>query len=188
MMTTKLLDEVSAERKAIDADIEALENSIALNEKIIAVYEKKTPQLRMFDANDTESIERSCPYVDYAGYVYILECRSALKIGMTTRPSERIKRHRMMFCNHAGFELGRVAITIQHTNYSYNEKLLHLILGDFRKNGTELFFYGFDDLAQRIESRDISLRYENNTYDQYKRALLFTNRMKDFITGKSSTI
>lgn len=118
---------------------------------------------------------------DFMGTFYILEYGSFLKIGSSKRPYKRLKQLERQATKYADLVVGKFAISVPHTNYKDNEKQLHKLFANCRKQGTELFEINFADALAIIEREDIV--YEDRTAEMNRKADAFTNGMKSFLLG-----
>ena len=82
---------------------------------------------------------------EFEGFVYALECSSLIKIGCTQKPYDRIKTLKKILGDYGGMNIGRILLSIPHTNFRQNEKVLHNTFSRKRVDGTELFSISFYD-------------------------------------------
>lgn len=115
---------------------------------------------------------------DYFGYVYALEWGDEVKIGCTRHIATRIKQLRKT-AEYGKVEVGRMAISPLHSNYTENEKVLHNIFQNVRVKGTELFKLSLLDVVSVMKAlpflNDSSNKIDEAAYEQLKRVLLGNN-------------
>ena len=116
----------------------------------------------------------------YTGFFYILEYGDLIKIGSTKSPYIRIMTLKRQAEKYGDKNVGRVAISIPHTNFTDNEKRLHIFFSEYRKSGTELFNLPFDNIVCEVNS---VVEYEDNTNQLEQKSKYFLNGMKKFILG-----
>ena len=118
---------------------------------------------------------------DYTGFFYILEYGDLVKIGYTKNPYQRVMALKRNAENYGDLKLGKIALSIPHTNFSENEKKLHKKFSAYRKSGSELFDLDFQEIISKVS--DI-VEYKDETIQIEKRTDSFFNGMKNFILGK----
>lgn len=99
------------------------------------------------------------------GFVYILECADSVKIGCSKNPVKRIQYWTHILKSYGGNKIGRFSVSIAHTNYYENEKILHKIFDSVQIRDTELFGLDFDEAMDIINNSIIKiLNFENNGF------------------------
>lgn len=114
------------------------------------------------------------------GHFYVVEFGDMVKIGSTNNPYNRYMAFVREGEKYGKTKIGRFAVSPRHTNYRENEKALHKIHADKRKEGTELFDMKFEDairIPSEIEFLDES---EKKNEKMHKTTELF----KSFVTGE----
>ena len=84
--------------------------------------------------------------------------------------------------NYGNSKIGRAALSVPHTNYVENEKMLHKVFKQNRKTGSELFDMDFEDVLLCLPD---GLEYRDDSQVIDKRAESFMNGMKMFMFGGS---
>ena len=124
------------------------------------------PIMKMFDNNQKDDIKTSYKFQDYLGYIYVLEYGNYVKIGCTTKPYERLIALKNQAEKYGNVQLGRIAISQEHTNYKDNERKLHKQYQEYRVNNTELFDVSIEivvsDIPNCIELLDETEIIEQN--------------------------
>lgn len=122
---------------------------------------------------------------DYLGVFYVLEYGDTIKIGSSKKPYTRLMSLRRNAEKYGNITLGRMAISKLHTNYFSNEKVIHKKLDSLRKNGTELFFVGFEETLKAIEDMHLpfldetkKIKKESKDFCDFMGNLLFGNLIK----------
>ena len=82
--------------------------------------------------------------------------------------------------NYGSDKLGRIALSVPHTNYRDNERILHKFFSNCRKPDTELFNMEFEDVISKIPA---NLEYADDSEKINKRAETFFAGMKNFVLG-----
>ena len=118
----------------------------------------------------------------YMGVFYILEWDDAVKIGSTKHPYQRLMQLKSTAEKYGRSKLGRVAISIPHTNYVESEKALHKYFSSFRRQGTEIFDIEFDLAIPEIP-RDIE--YADNSEQIERQGEVFCEGAKKLLLGKT---
>lgn len=97
-------------------------------------------EIQIFNSDELEHIKaiENTTKNPYMGFIYILEYGKNIKIGYSTKPSNRIKSLKKQ-AEYGSLKLGNIAISKPHTNYRENEKLLHQHFKQYNISGTELF-------------------------------------------------
>lgn len=116
----------------------------------------------------------------HTGFFYILEWDNITKIGSTKRPYQRIMALKRSAENYGNSKIGRATISVPHTNYVENEKLLHKVFEKSRKKGSELFDISFEEVLSKIPD---DMEYMDDSQIIEKRADDFLNGMKMFMFG-----
>ena len=78
-------------------------------------------------------------------------------------------------------EIGRVALSIPHTNYRQNERILHNMFSQSRIGNTELFDIPFNDF------NSLDLKYEND-FNKDRRAEAFIDFVMRFVKGEFNDV
>lgn len=118
----------------------------------------------------------------YTGFFYVLEWDNKVKIGSTKNPYQRIMALKRSAENYGNSKIGRAALSVPHTNYVENEKMLHKVFKQNRKTGSELFDMDFEDVLLCLPD---GLEYRDDSQVIDKRAESFMNGMKMFMFGGS---
>lgn len=116
----------------------------------------------------------------YTGFFYILEYGKFVKIGSTKNPYQRLMALKRNAVNYGKWEIGKVAISIPHTNYVENEKKLHEHFKSKRKQGSELFDCRFDDVLNSVKA---VVAYKDDSEKMELKAQAFFQGLKNFVTG-----
>ena len=116
----------------------------------------------------------------YTGFFYILEYGKFVKIGSTKNPYQRLMALKRNAVNYGEWEIGKVAISIPHTNYVENEKKLHEHFKSKRKQGSELVDYRFDDVLNSVKA---VVAYKDDSEKMELKAETFFQGLKNFVTG-----
>ena len=132
------------------------------------------------DLNLIQQIEKSHSN-SYMGFVYILELGNMVKIGSTYQPYQRLIALKRQAEKYGNIELGKFALSKEHTNYIENENMMHEHFKKFRKDGTELFNISMECAIEKF-SKCAKLLDENEVKNKESEACF--NFMKDFISGK----
>lgn len=119
----------------------------------------------------------------YTGFFYILEYGKFVKIGSTKNPYQRLMALKRNAVNYGEWEIGKVAISIPHTNYVENEKKLHEHFKSKRKQGSELFDCRFDDVLNSVKA---VVAYKDDSEKMELKAEAFFQGLKNFVTGGAS--
>ena len=118
----------------------------------------------------------------YTGFFYILEYGKFAKIGSTKNPYQRLMALKRNAVNYGEWEIGKIVISIPHTNYDENEKKLHEHFKSKRKQGSELFDCKFEDVLNSVET---VVTYKDDSKEMELKAEAFFQGMKNFVTGGS---
>lgn len=110
--------------------------------------------------NEIKQIEDSRSN-EYMGFIYVMEWGDNIKIGCTKSPYQRLKALKRQAEKYGNTSIDRVAITIEHTNYKENERIIHKQFEKHQIGNTELFKAPFlyvvseisDCLVYKDESR-----------------------------------
>lgn len=116
----------------------------------------------------------------HTGFFYILEWNNMVKIGSTKNPHQRVLALKRTAENYGSDKLGRIALSIPHTNYRDNERILHKLFSSSRKPDTELFNIEFEEIISKIPS---DLEYADDSEKINERAEAFLTGMKNFVLG-----
>lgn len=116
----------------------------------------------------------------YTGFFYILEYGEFVKIGSTKNPYQRLMALKRSAVNYGEWGIGKIAISIPHTNYVENEKKLHKHFNGKRKQGSELFDCRLEDVISSIET---VVTYKDDSEEMDLKAEAFFQGMKNFVTG-----
>lgn len=83
-------------------------------------------ELQIFDNEDFAKIKEieNSNKGKYTGFFYVLEYGDFVKIGSTKNPYQRLMALKRNAVNYGNLKIGRLAISIPHTNYVENEKHL----------------------------------------------------------------
>ena len=95
------------------------------------------------------------------GYIYAIEWGDKIKIGKTKNPKRRLKELTTI-ADYGEIKIGDVAVSIQHTNYSETENLIHKHFNKFRIGKTEVFNITMDDV---LNFADGLITYNDNVGD-----------------------
>lgn len=117
----------------------------------------------------------------YLGVVYALEYGDKLKIGCSKQPYTRVMALRRNAEKYGNAILGRICISIPHTNYKEIESFLHKRFSNFRVEGTELFDVTFNDFVKIFKNEKIDFKDETEKFE--KKSQAFFEAMKSFIMG-----
>lgn len=120
---------------------------------------------------------------NYTGFFYILEYGDLVKIGCTRKPYQRVMALKRNAENYGDLKLGKIALSIPHTNFADNEKKLHKKFSTYRKSGSELFDLGFQEIVSNVP--DV-VEYKDETIQIEKSSDNFFNMMKNFVLGKDA--
>lgn len=88
------------------------------------------------------------------GVVYVMELPGGVKVGKTSDLQKRFKFHTSAARNF-GIEIGRVAFSDFHGNFSKNEKIAHSRLSEFQVSDSEFFAVDFDYAIATIGELDL---------------------------------
>lgn len=116
----------------------------------------------------------------HTGFFYILEWNNMVKIGSTKNPHQRVLALKRTAENYGSDKLGRIALSIPHTNYRDNERILHKLFSSSRKPDTELFNIEFEEIISKIPA---DLEYADDSEKINERAEAFLTGMKNFVLG-----
>ena len=116
----------------------------------------------------------------YTGFFYILEWNNMVKIGSTKNPYQRLLALKRTAENYGSDKLGRIALSVPHTNYRDNEKTLHKFFSNCRKPYTELFNMEFEDVISKIPA---NLEYADDSEKINERAEAIFAGLKNFVLG-----
>lgn len=114
----------------------------------------------------------------YTGFFYILEWNNIVKIGSTKNPYQRVLALKRTAEKYGSDKLGRIALSIPHTNYRDNERILHKFFSNCRKPDAELFNMEFEEVISKIPA---NLEYADDSEKINERAEAFLVRMKNFV-------
>lgn len=116
----------------------------------------------------------------YTGFFYILEYGKFVKIGSTKNPYQRLMALKRNAVNYGEWEIGKIAISIPHTNYAENEKKLHEHFKSKRKQGSELFDCMFEDVLNSVKT---VVTYKDDSEEMELKAEALFQGLKNFVTG-----
>ena len=116
----------------------------------------------------------------HTGFFYILEWDNKVKIGSTKYPYQRVMALKRSAENYGKSKIGRIALSVPHTNYTENERILHKFFTEHRKDGSELFGVGFEETVTKIPG---DIQCVDDSEEIEKQAESFLNRMKKFMLG-----
>ena len=139
-------------------------------------------ELQIFNNEEFESIRilEKGNKDKYTGFFYILEWNNMVKIGSTKNPYQRLLALKRTAENYGSDKLGRIALSVPHTNYRDNEKTLHKFFSNCRKPYTELFNMEVRDAISKIPS---NLEYADDSEKINERAEAIFGWMKNFVLG-----
>lgn len=108
--------------------------------------------VKIFENNIVDNLKQIEDMITnrYVGFIYILEWDDMVKIGCTTKPCQRFVALKNQAEKYGNVQLGRVAISKEHTNYKKNELKLHQYFQEYRINGTELFKTSMEQVISEI--------------------------------------
>lgn len=108
--------------------------------------------VKIFENNIIDNLKQIEDMVTnrYMGFIYILEWDDMVKIGCTTKPCQRFVALKNQAEKYGNVQLGKVAISKEHTNYKKNELKLHQYFREYRVNGTELFKTSMEQVISEI--------------------------------------
>ena len=108
--------------------------------------------VKIFENNIVDNLKQIEDMITnrYVGFIYILEWDDMVKIGCTTKPCQRFVALKNQAEKYGNVQLGRVAISKEHTNYKKNELKLHQYFQEYRINGTELFKTSMEQIISEI--------------------------------------
>ena len=116
----------------------------------------------------------------YTGFFYVLEWNEITKIGCTKSPYQRYMALKRNAEKYGSSKIGRIAISVAHTNYRSNEKLIHEAFSSSRKDNTELFDIPFDEAIQLIPK---NITYIDDSKEIDRKSDIFFKAMKCFTLG-----
>lgn len=143
-----------------------------MNNKLMVFNNEEFGEIRTIEQN------KSSPYV---GFFYILEWDNYIKIGCTKNPYQRIITLKHQAEKYGNVIIGRYVLSVPHTNYQENEKLLHKTFDSYRINGTELFSLNMDIATKNIPN-EIKFLDESDKIERECKE--FTESVKDFIVNR----
>ena len=88
------------------------------------------------------------------GVVYFIEINDKVKIGCTSKPSERIQVIASYARKYFGAKIGRIAVSQPHSGYRESESYLHKLFESHRTPGTELFDIEFHKATSKFLEMD----------------------------------
>ena len=103
----------------------------------------------------------------HTGFFYILEWDNEVKIGSTKCPYQRTMALKRSAENYGKSKIGRIALSVPHTNYTENERALHKFFAEYRKDGSELFDIGFEETVSKIPE---NIQYADDSEEIEKQA------------------
>ena len=139
-------------------------------------------ELQIFNNEEFESIRivEKGNKDKYTGFFYILEWNNMVKIGSTKNPYQRLLALKRTAENYGSDKLGRIALSVHHTNYRDNERILHKFFSNCRKPDTELFNMEFEDVISKIPA---NLEYADDSEKINERAEAIFAGLKNFVLG-----
>lgn len=126
---------------------------------------------------EIKQIEKN-KYYEYAGFVYAIEYGDLIKIGCTRKPYQRL-RALVKTAEYGCFAIGRVVLTIEHTNYYNNEKIVHNFFSKYRVSQTELFDIKLEDLIKTFPT----LVYKDESKQIEQQSIAVCNGFKNLLFG-----
>lgn len=119
-------------------------------------------KMRIFDRCDISKLKDYETAVEetQTGCFYILEVDNIVKIGSTLHPFRRFESLRQTLEKYSDRKIGRFAVSIPHSNYYENERMLHTYFAYKRKPTTELFNMTFEETICKLPK---SIVYFNDT-------------------------
>lgn len=117
----------------------------------------------------------------YTGFFYVLEWGGSVKIGSTKYPYQRLMALKRTAEKYGDETLGRIALSVPHTNYRENEKFIHKIFSNERKSDSELFNLHFDETIERFPD---CLDYKDDSKKLEERAINVSEGFKSFLMGE----
>ncbi len=117
----------------------------------------------------------------YLGVIYAVEFGNMLKIGHTSRPYTRM-RSLEKIAEYGGVQIGRVCVSIAHTNHAKNETKLLVYFAPNRKEETELFDIELNSFVAALQSGVIEFLDESEKLKERDKA--FFDGMKKFVLGE----
>lgn len=140
-------------------------------------------EIKIFSSEEYNKIEeiKKERKMDYYGYVYALEWGNTVKIGQTINFKERLTALKCT-ARYANAKIGKIAISIPHSNYIENEKRLHKIYNRQRIENTELFKTNLSDVATTMSMLEFSFDKPEHKADRIIEGLI------NWITGEQNSI
>ena len=116
---------------------------------------------------------KSSKFSDWFGVFYLIEYGAHVKIGYTTNLYQRMMAFKREATNYNDRPIGRVAISLLHTNYRETEKFLHTYFKSKRRENTELFDIDFDVVVKEINEGipGLVLKDESKKKEQRSKAV-----------------
>ena len=113
----------------------------------------------------------------YFGVFYGVEFGEYVKIGKSSAPYRRMIELQGV-ASYGGKSLGRVCVSVPHTNYSENETKIHDYFSYARKGTLELFDLTIEQFMEKLpainlEYKDDSARLERETRENAEQLILF---------------
>lgn len=108
------------------------------------------------------------------GVVYVAEYEGCIKIGATSNINRRYKELSHQAVDYFNTIIGNVFYSIPHDNFLKNEKRIHDLLSEYRKEKTELFFLSLNDFFILIKDFifDLDKKKDNCNIEIFKSILL----------------
>ena len=117
----------------------------------------------------------------YTGFFYVLEWGGSVKIGSSKYPYQRLMALKRTAEKYGDEALGRIALSVPHTNYRENEKFIHKIFSKERKSDSELFDLYFDEALDRLPD---CMDYKDDSEKLDEEATKVSDGFKSFLMGK----
>lgn len=117
----------------------------------------------------------------YMGFYYILEYGNCIKIGSSKSPYTRLRQLRRQAEKYGNTSIGRMALSINHTNYRENEKVIHEIFKEYKIGDTELFNINLEDFIEKFDC--VPIIHLDESAQLNKKAEVFCEGMKQMLFG-----
>lgn len=114
-----------------------------------------------------------------SGVVYVIEYGDCIKIGSTQNITERYKQLYKQATDYCNVTLGDCYYTVYHEKYKNTELLLHKLLNEYRKQGTELFYISITNFFNIVKNIEIDISKNNNDKSE-----IFIDWAKNYMVGK----
>lgn len=102
------------------------------------------------DIRDLKAIDKNSGYVYVLKYISEESDREIIKIGVSRNPYSRISHFVKSLDNYSFARIEKFALTDLHYDYYNSESTLHRYYRIERKQNTELFYIGFDEVCEKI--------------------------------------